>query len=64
MPKQKTRKSISKKVKVTGSGKLKVRSTGHNHYNLRDTGKATRAKRLDQDVYPAVAKNLKKALNA
>jgi large subunit ribosomal protein L35 len=64
MPKQKTRKSISKKVKVTGSGKLKVRSTGHNHYNTRDTGKATRAKRLDQSVYPAVEKNLKKALNA
>ena len=60
--KQKTRKSISKKVKVTGSGKFKTRATGQNHYNVRSTGKETRAKRQDNDVYPAVAANIKKAL--
>jgi large subunit ribosomal protein L35 len=62
MPKLKTRKSISKKVKVTGSGKLKTRSTGQNHHNSRDTGAQSRAKRKDNDVYAAVAKNIKKAL--
>jgi|GEM_PF-5611094 ribosomal protein L35 len=62
--KQKTRNSISKKVKVTGSGKLKVRSTGNNHYNTRDTGKKVRSKRRDQDVYPAIERNIKKVINA
>ena len=62
MPKLKTRKSVSKKVKVTGSGKLKTRATGQNHYNSRATGKQNRAKRLDQNVYETVAHNIKKAL--
>lgn len=60
--KQKTKKSIAKKVKVTGSGKLKVRATGQNHYNTHQTGNQNRAKRKDQDVYGAVEKNIKKAL--
>jgi len=62
MPKLKTRKSVSKKVKITGSGKLKTRATGQNHYNSRDTGKQSRAKRQDNSVYPAVAKNIKNSL--
>lgn len=62
MPKLKTRKSVAKKVKVTGKGKLKTRATGQNHHNSRDTGSQTRAKRRDNDVYEAVAKNIKKAL--
>ncbi|MFZ2187067.1 MAG: 50S ribosomal protein L35 [Candidatus Moraniibacteriota bacterium] len=62
MPKLKTRKSVVKKVKITGSGKLKTRSTGQNHHNSRDTGSQTRAKRKDNDVYDAVAKNIKAAL--
>ncbi|HLC95575.1 MAG TPA: 50S ribosomal protein L35 [Patescibacteria group bacterium] len=62
MPKMKTRKSIIKKIKVTGSGKLKTRATGQNHYNSRNTGNQTRAKRVDNDVYPAVAKNIKQAI--
>lgn len=60
--KQKTRKSVAKKVKVTGSGKLKTRATGQNHHNTRQTGNQNRAKRRDQDVYAAVEKNIKKAL--
>lgn len=61
MPKLKTRKAIAKKVKITGTGKLKTRATGQNHYNSRATGKETRAKRRDNSVYPAVEKNIKKA---
>lgn len=60
--KQKTKKSLVKKIKVTSSGKLKVRSTGQNHYNTRATGNQTRDKRKDNDVYPAVAKSIKKAM--
>jgi len=61
--KQKTRKSVAKKVKVTGSGKLLRRATRQNHYNVRATGAATRAKRSDSGF--AVAKeeqNTKRAL--
>ena len=61
--KMKTRKSLVKKIKVTGSGKLKTRATGQNHHNTRDTGKQTRAKRQDNSVYPAVEKNIKKAMH-
>lgn len=61
--KQKTKKSVVKKVKVTGSGKVMRRSTGQNHYNVRDTGKATRAKRKDAGiVVPQDERNIKKAL--
>lgn len=63
MPKQKTKKSLVKKIKVTGTGKITVRATGHNHYNSRATGKATRAKRGDKGVYPAVEKNIQKAIS-
>lgn len=63
MPKQKTKKAVAKKFKVTGSGKLKRRATGQNHYNSRDTGRSTRAKRLDSGIaVPAEEMNLKKAL--
>lgn len=58
----KTKKSLVKKIKVTGNGKLKTRATGQNHYNSRATGSQTRAKRKNNDVYPAVAHNIKKAL--
>lgn len=63
MPKQKTKKAVAKKFKVTGSGKLKRRATGQNHYNSRDTGRSTRAKRLDSGIaVSAEEMNLKKAL--
>ncbi len=62
MPKMKTKKNVSKKFKVTGTGKLKRRSTGQNHYNTRDTGKATRAKRADHVVLAVDVKNVKRAL--
>lgn len=60
--KQKTKKSVAKKVKVTGSGKLLTRSTGQNHYNSRNTGNQTRAKRRDQTVFKTVEANIKRAL--
>jgi ribosomal protein L35 len=63
--KQKTRKSIAKKIKVTGTGKLLKRATGQNHYNSRATGNEKRAKRRDESVFKAESKNIMKhALNA
>ncbi|MEI7749708.1 MAG: 50S ribosomal protein L35 [Candidatus Moraniibacteriota bacterium] len=61
--KQKTKKSVSKKIRVTGSGKLMRRSSGQNHYNSRDTGAQTRAKRLDKGFKLAKEEqNVKNAL--
>ena len=60
--KQKTKKSVAKKVKVTGSGKLLHRSPGQNHYNSRNTGGETRAKRLDQGFTKTDTKNIMRAL--
>ncbi|NTW75963.1 MAG: 50S ribosomal protein L35 [Candidatus Moranbacteria bacterium] len=61
--KQKTKKSVSKKIKVTGSGKLMRRSSGQNHYNSRDTGAQTRAKRIDKGfVVAKEEQNVKNAL--
>jgi ribosomal protein L35 len=61
--KQKTKKAVAKKVRVTGSGKLMRRATKQNHYNVRATGAANRAKRRDTGF--AVVKeeeNTKRAL--
>ncbi|MBN2069635.1 MAG: 50S ribosomal protein L35 [Opitutales bacterium] len=44
---QKTRKSISKKFKVTGSGKVVRRSPGHRHFLRNKTTKQKR--RANQD---------------
>lgn len=61
--KQKTKKSVSKKIKVTGSGKLLRRATGQNHYNSRCTGTETRAKRQDAGfVVPKEEQNVKRAI--
>lgn len=62
MPKMKTKKSVIKKVKVTGTGKLKRRSTGHNHYNSRNTGDETRSKRKDQSIFKTEEQNIKRAI--
>ncbi|OGI15222.1 MAG: hypothetical protein A3E38_02845 [Candidatus Moranbacteria bacterium RIFCSPHIGHO2_12_FULL_54_9] len=62
MPKLKTRKSLIKKIRITGNGKLKTRATGQNHYNSRATGSQNRDKRSDNSVYPAVERNIKKAI--
>ena len=58
MPKLKTRKAVSKRFKLTGSGKVKRRSTGQNHFNARDWSKKTRAKRKDMIVAPKPSKNI------
>lgn len=63
MPKIKTRKSVSKKFKITKNGKVLRRSTGQNHYNSKDSGDETRSKRRDQRLFKGDEKNVLKALN-
>ncbi len=47
MPKVKTHKGTSKRIRKTGSGKLMARATGQNHFNSRESSKVTTNKRRD-----------------
>lgn len=60
--KQKTRKSVVKKVKITKNGKVIRRKTKQNHYNVRETKEAKRGKRRDITMSGREAKNIKDAL--
>ena len=60
--KQKTKKSLAKKIKITGSGKVTRRATGQNHYNSRATGSANRAKKQDRGFFKADEANIVKSM--
>ena len=48
--KLKTHKSLSKRVRVTKTGKVMKRYGGQGHFNSRDSGKITRKKRRDTEL--------------
>jgi len=48
--KQKTHKTISKRIKITKTGKIMKRRGGQDHFNTRDTGKNVRNKRRDDQL--------------
>lgn len=62
MPKMKTKKSVSKKVKITKNKKVLRRTTGQNHYNSKETGAEGRAKKKDQRMFKTDEKNVVAAL--
>ncbi len=47
MGKMKTKKSISKRFRVTKTGKVIKRTAGQGHYNSRESGNVRRNKRSD-----------------
>lgn len=59
--KQKTHKALSKRVKITGKGKVLKRTAGQDHFNSRERGKVTRNKRSDK-MFAAAKKTTLKAL--
>lgn len=59
MPKMKTQKSISKRFKISKTGKLMKKKAGQGHFNSREKGSVTRAKRRPKNTAEAVAKPLK-----
>jgi len=62
MPKLKTHKALSKRVKKTKTGKLITRSKGQDHFNSKESSKKTRNKRKDRALPKSISKSLKKYL--
>ncbi len=60
--KPKTRKSISKRFKITKTGKILRRATGQNHYRTKKTSKQKRNKRKWVEVSKSEVKKIKKLL--
>jgi large subunit ribosomal protein L35 len=58
----KTRKSISKRFKITRRGKIMRRLTGQDHYLAKKSGKRRRASRKWIKMSKAEAKKIKKLL--
>lgn len=51
---QKTNKSFKKRIKVTGTGKLMMRTPGKNHYNAKQTRSELQSKKgLSEAKLPA-----------
>jgi len=62
MPTTKTRKSITKRFKITKSGKILRRSVGQDHLLSKQTGKQRRSKRKWREVPKAEVRILLKNL--
>lgn len=58
MPKSKTHKGASKRIRKSGTGKFLHRTSGQSHFNSRDTGKNTKNKRRDSTMNAGDAKRL------
>ncbi len=63
MPKVKTHKGLSKRIKITASGKVVHRASGKSHLNSTMSGDATRSKRNKKVCEKSVAKKLEKVLH-
>ncbi len=50
MPKMKTHKGASKRIRRTKTGKLMARTMGQDHFNARESGKTTKNKRSDKVI--------------
>ncbi|HOJ71621.1 MAG TPA: 50S ribosomal protein L35 [Syntrophorhabdaceae bacterium] len=62
MPKQKTHRGLAKRVKVTGSGKIKRSKAFHSHLLSSKTPKMKRRLSRSDTVHPADAKRIKKLI--
>jgi len=62
MPKLKTHKALAKRIKISKRKKVIRRSTGQNHYNSKESGKAGRMKKSDIRLFKTDEKNVLKAL--
>jgi len=63
MPKQKTRKAITKRFKITSSGKILRRLVGQDHYLAKQTAKKRRNSRKWVALSVPETKVIKRLLN-
>ena len=59
MSKQKTIKAVSKRVKITKTGKVMKKTAGRDHFNSREKSKVTRNKRKKGQLAKPNVKNVK-----
>lgn len=59
MPKMKTFQAAAKRFKKTGTKKLTQRKGGQDHFNAREAGQVTRAKRSDLTTNKTFARTIK-----
>ena len=62
MPKMKTNKSIAKRLKVTGTGRIRRHRPGAGHLRSRKSPGRLRRYRQERDVAPAFAKVARRLL--
>lgn len=62
MPKLKTNKSVSKRIRITKGKKFKIRTGGQDHFNARESGKVKRAKKRDKTLSKSNTKNIKRLI--
>ncbi len=62
MPKMKTNKAVAKRVKVTGTGKLRRRRTGSGHLKSRKSPSRIRRFRREAGLSRGVAKTARRML--
>jgi len=60
--KQKTHKALSKRVKITKTGKILKRKGGQDHFNSRESGKVVKNKRRDDQLSSTHRKAVKSLL--
>ncbi|GMU25769.1 50S ribosomal protein L35 [Patescibacteria group bacterium] len=61
--KQKTKKTVSKRFRVSAKGKLLRRKGGQDHFNSREPGKVKRNKRRDETMSDSYKKSIKMLMN-
>ena len=62
MPKMKTNKSVAKRIKVTGTGKLRRHKAGAGHLKSRKSPSRIRRFRKEADLSPGFAKQARRML--
>jgi ribosomal protein L35 len=60
--KQKTSKTVSKRIRITKTGKMLKRKGGQGHFNSRDSGNTTRNKRRDLEVSAVFQRSIKQLM--
>ncbi|MFA5076263.1 MAG: 50S ribosomal protein L35 [Patescibacteria group bacterium] len=62
MSKLKTHKNVASRIKITKNGKMFIRKGGQDHFNARESGKVTIAKRRNHRLAKTEENTIKKLL--